>query len=177
MTGNNEPKGWENQLSDDFLYNFTYSYGYKTYEKSFDYGKIDINNNLRINLGNYHRGALLGTMLRYGNNYPNNFNTIGRFLGDNENKLLNLDSKTNKYFAWSLSYGLAYSYTDFYYVNDFDDSYKNEKIKDSITQVFSLDMYLEKFVLALSYKKNNVLNKNEHNFDQSWAGLRLSYLF
>ncbi len=177
ITGHSNPNGWDNQLEDDFLYNFTYSYGHKTYKKDFKYGKIDVINNLRVNLGNYNRSLLLGSMFRYGNNYPDNFNTVGRFLGSNENKLLNLDSKINKDFAWSISYGLAYSYTDFFYVNDFDSSYKNEKIKDSITQVISLDAYLEKFIFSLSYKRNDLISSKNTNLEQTWGGITISYLF
>ena len=31
VIGSNDPKGWDNQLDDDFLYNFSYSYGYKAF--------------------------------------------------------------------------------------------------------------------------------------------------
>ena len=48
-------------------------------------------------------------------------------LVQNENKLLNLDSKTTKDFAWAISYGLGYVYTDYFYVNDYDKSYELEK--------------------------------------------------
>lgn len=60
--------------------------------------------NLRVDLGNYNRAFMLSSMLRYRNNYPNNFNTVGRLIGSNENNLLNIDSKTNKNFAWAVSY-------------------------------------------------------------------------
>ena len=127
ITGNKDTKGWSNQLEDNFLYNFSYAYGYKAFKYDFSYGKMDIINNFRVDVGNYNRALMAGSTIRYGNNYPNNFNTVGRLLGANENKLLNLDSKSNKSFGWSISYGLGYSYIDYFYVNNYDKSYELDK--------------------------------------------------
>ena len=68
---------------------------------------MDIVNNFRLDAGNYYRGAMIGSMIRYGNNYPNNFNTVGRYLGANENKLLNLDSKQIKILLGILWFGIC----------------------------------------------------------------------
>jgi hypothetical protein len=177
ITGNNETEGWKNQLKNDFLYNFTYSYGFKSFEYKFDYGKMDIINNFRVDLGNYNRALMAGAMVRYGNNYPNNFNTVGRLLGPNENRLLNLDSKTNKDLGWSLSYGLGYSYTDYFYVNNYDKSYELDKLKDTIMQVISFDTYFEKFVLSLTYKTSYFVRINNNTEKENWGGLNIAYLF
>jgi lipid A 3-O-deacylase len=177
ITGNNETNGWNNQLKDDFLYNFTYSYGFKAFKHEFDYGKMDIINNFRIDLGNYNRALMVGAMIRYGNNYPNNFNTVGRLLGANENKLLNLDSKANKDLGWSLSYGLGYSYTDYFYVNNYDKSYELDKLKDTLMQVISFDTYFEKFVLSLTYKTSYFVRINNNTEKENWGGVNIAYLF
>ena len=177
ITGNKNPKGWDNQLEDDFLYNFSYSYGYKMFKHQFAYGKMDIVNNLRVDAGNFNRAALVSSMIRYGNNYPNNFNTLGRFIGANENKLLNLDSKTNKDLAWSLSYGLGYSYTDYFYVNDHDKSYNLNKLEDTIMQVISIDTYLDKFVLTFTFKTSKFAMTNDNTAKENWGGVNIAYLF
>lgn len=175
--GGKEPKGWDNQLKDDFLYNFSYDYGYKAFKHDFSYGKMDLINNFKIDVGNYNRALMVGSMIRYGNNYPNNFNTVGKFLGVNENKLLNLDSKPNKNLAWSLSYGLAYSYTDYFYVTNYDKSYQLDKLKDSVVQVISLDTYLEDFVLSFSFKTSNFVRINGKSERENWGGVNIAYLF
>ena len=177
ITGNSDPKGWNNQLEDDFLYNFSYSYGHKIFEHEFSYGKMDLINNFRVDIGNLNRSFLAGSMIRYGNNYPNNFNTIGRFLGANENKLLNLDSKTNKNLGWSLSYGLGYSYTDYFYINDYDKSYELDKIKDTIIQIISLDTHLDKFVISFTLKSSKFALTNENSTRENWGGVNIAYLF
>lgn len=177
ITGNTKPQGWNNQLEDDFLYNFSYSYGYRMYKYDFSYGKMDIINNLRADIGNYNRALMTGVMFRYGDNFPNNFNTIGRFLGANENKLLNLDSKTNKDLGWSLSYGLGYSYTDYFYINDFDKSYELEKIKGTVTNLISLDTYLDKFVLSFTFKSSHFTLTNDNSTRENWGGVNVAYLF
>jgi hypothetical protein len=177
ISGNKDPKGWDNQLKDDFLYNFSYSYGYRMFKQDFSYGKMDLVNNFRADIGNYNRALMAGSMLRYGNNYPNNFNTIGRFLGANENKLLNLDSKRDKKLGWSLSYGLGYSYTDYFYVNDFDKSYELEKIKDTIIQVISFDTYFDNFVITFTLKSSKFAVTNENSTRENWGGVNIAYLF
>ena len=177
VSGNRDPKGWNNQLDDDFLYNFAYSYGFKMLKYDFSYGKIDVTNNLRVDVGNFNRAALVSSSIRYGNKYPNNFNTVGRFIGANENKLLNLDSKTTKDFAWAISYGLGYIYTDYFYVNDYDKSYELDKIKDTVMQVISLDTYFDSFVVTFTLKSSKFAVTNENSTRENWGGVNIAYLF
>lgn len=177
VSGNRDPKGWNNQLEDDFLYNFAYSYGFKMLKYDFSYGKMDVTNNLRLDVGNFNRAALVSSSIRYGNKYPNNFNTVGRFIGANENKLLNLDSKTTKDFAWAISYGLGYVYTDYFYVNDYDKSYELEKIKDTVMQVISFDTYFDSFVVTFTLKSSKFAVTNENSTRENWGGVNIAYLF
>ncbi len=177
VSGNKDPKGWNNQLEDDFLYNFAYSYGFKMLKYDFSYGKMDVTNNLRLDVGNFNRAALVSSSIRYGNKYPNNFNTVGRFIGANENKLLNLDSKTTKDFAWAISYGLGYVYTDYFYVNDYDKSYELDKIKDTVMQVISLDTYFDSFVVTFTLKSSKFAVTNENSTRENWGGVNIAYLF
>ena len=177
VSGNRDPKGWNNQLDDDFLYNFAYSYGFKMLKYDFSYGKMDVTNNLRLDVGNFNRAALVSSSIRYGNKYPNNFNTVGRFIGANENKLLNLDSKTTKDFAWAISYGLGYVYTDYFYVNDYDKSYELDKIKDTVMQVISLDTYFDSFVVTFTLKSSKFAVTNENSTRENWGGVNIAYLF
>ena len=175
--GSKDPKGWDNQLEDDFLYNFSYSYGYRAFKHEFSYGKMDLVNTFRADVGNYNRALMASSMIRYGNNFPNNFNSVGKFIGVNENKLLNLDSKTNKDLGWSLSYGLGYSYTDYFYVTNHDKSYELDEQKDSLVHVISWDTYLDKFVLSLSVKTAKVNLSNNYNERETWGGVNIAYLF
>ena len=177
LTGNTKPEGWDNQLKDDFLYNFSYAFGYKTFQKKFNYGKMDLTSNLRLDLGNYNRAAMIGSMLRYGNNYPNNFNTTGRLIGSNENNLLNIDSNENKDFAWAVSYGLSYTYTDYFYINDYDKSYELDKIKDTLSQLITIDTFFDEFILSFKFKTSKFIFTNENSTRENWGGVNLTYLF
>lgn len=114
-------------------------------------------------------------MIRYGKGYPDNFNTVGRLIGSNENKQLNIKRKNSKDINWSISYGLAYTYTDFFYVNDYDKSYNLEKIKGTLSQIISLDSYFQDYIISFNYKTNKSLFiKNDNS---NWAGISLVYLF
>jgi hypothetical protein len=177
ITGNTKPEGWDNQLKNDFLYNFSYSFGHKSYKKTFDYGKLDINNSFRIELGNYNRAISLSSMMRYGSGYANNFNTVGRLIGSNENKQLNIQTTNSKNINWSISYGLAYRYTDFFYVNDYDKSYNLGKIRETISQIASLDTYYNKYIISFNFKSNKSLFDSNNNVKSNWAGISLIYLF
>lgn len=175
ITGNTKPQGWDNQLKDDFLYNFAYAYGYKAYKEEFDFGKVDINHSIRFDVGNYIRSVHFGSMFRYGKNFPDNFNTVGRFIGSNEHKMLNLTKK--KSYAWALSYGLAYTYTDFFYINDHDKSYQNKKLGDSITQILSFDTFYNDFNFSFNFKSSHLFVETENNAKESWGGISLTYQF
>lgn len=177
ITGNTKPKGWDNQLKDNFLYNFAYSFGYKNFENKFDYGKMDLTSNARIDIGNYNRAVMISSMIRYGDNYPNNFNTLGRLIGSNSDKLLNIDEKRNDNFAWSISYGLGYTYTDYFYINDYDKSYELEKIKDTFTQLISVDTFFDAFILSFNFKTSKFIFTNENSTRENWGGVSLSYIF
>ena len=177
ITGNTKPQGWDNQLKDDFLYNFAYSFGYKNLEKKFNYGKMDLTSNARIDLGNYNRAVMISSMIRYGDNYPNNFNTLGRLIGTNSDNLLNIDEKRNDNFAWSISYGLGYTYTDYFYINDYDKSYELEKIKDTFTQLISIDTFFDAFILSFNFKTSKFIFTNENSTRENWGGVSLSYIF
>lgn len=177
LTGNNETNGWNNQLDNNFLYNATYSYGYRALKSESNYGKVDIINSFRVDLGNYNRALIAGSMIRYGDNYPNNFNTVGRFINANENKLLNLDSKACNELGWSISYGLAYSYNDYFYVTNYDKTYELDKLKDTILQVVSFDTYFDKLVLSLTYKTSSFVRIKDNTQKENWGGINIAYLF
>lgn len=176
ITKGSKPQGWHNQLGDDFLYNFAYSFGYKMYQTNLSNKKFDIVSNIGFDVGNYNRAVNVGAMLRYGKNYPNNFNTVGRFLGSNEHKLLNLDSKNKKY-GWSISYGLGYTYTDYFYVNDYDKSYETDQIQNTITQVIAFDAYFEKYVISFTFKSSDFIFERQDDVKENWGSVSLAYLF
>ena len=89
----------------------------------------------------------------YGNNF---IYTVGKFLGVNENKLLNLDSKPNKNLGWSLSYGLHILLYWLFYVSNYDKSYQLDRIKRYYCSG-CITRYLRKLVvLSLSYKILNL---------------------
>lgn len=177
ITNATNPLGWNNQLEDDFLYNFTYTFGHKTYRNIIGKNKFDLINSVSLNMGNFNKAIQIGSILRYGNNYPDNFNTVGRLIGGNEHKLLNLEVKNKTKFAWSVSYGLAYSYIDYFYVNDFDKSYENEKIGNTLTQIAGIDGYWDKWILSFMFKSSDFAFKNNSPLKNNWGGISITYLF
>ncbi|QKJ23695.1 lipid A deacylase LpxR family protein [Poseidonibacter lekithochrous] len=175
--GNNDPKGWDNQLKDDFIYNAAYSLSTKPYTKDIGSKKFDITNTYKIDLGNYYRAIQVGSKIRISKNFANNFNTIGRLIGINENLITNYASFKNKKFAWALSYGLSYSYIDYFYINDYDKSYNNQKIKNVFTHIISAETIWKKYILSVTAKISNTSLNNDHPIKNNWAGLNITYLF
>lgn len=56
ITGNKDTKGWSNQLEDNFYITSLMLMDIKHLNVIFSYGKMDIINNFRVDVGNYNRG-------------------------------------------------------------------------------------------------------------------------
>lgn len=112
IIGNNQPQGWDTQLSTRFTFNLLLQHGMKSWQgtiaKNFH---ADWFNHYGATLGNFNVSAFGGSTIRMGQNYVQNFNGHYPFLKGEANLL----GDTQKHgFGWSTSVGietkvLAYS--------------------------------------------------------------------
>ncbi len=125
--GHDKPNGWDNQLSNHFIYGISYKIGYKTDPVDIYDLKLDLTTNLEGDIGNFYSGALVGAALRLSSISLDSFNTAGKFIGTNESLLLNY--KEIEKFNYSLSFGLFYNKFNRYYLVDkaIDEGYNKLK--------------------------------------------------
>ena len=176
VIGANSAKGWDNQLSDSLGIGIRYSYADKSYQKYFqNNSKVELTNQISFNLGTSIRDVLVGTTFRYGYNMPNNFATIGKTLGVNQHYALNLDSKTNDHFGYSINYGIFYNHIDYFYITDHDKSYTINPSHNVVGKILGFDFYYNKYTLNISFKKEEFLSSDSHS--QRWGTLSLRHVF
>jgi len=105
MIGNEEPQGWDTQLSTRYTLNLLLQHGMKSWQGTLgDNLQSDWFNHYGLTLGNFNTSVFAGSTLRIGQNYVQNFNVHYPYLKGEAN-LLDSDTLKNG-FGWSTSVGL-----------------------------------------------------------------------
>jgi len=176
IIGAKSAKGWNNQLDNALGIGITYQYAEKHLKINFkNKHKIEMVNQVRFDLGTGFRDFLIGSNFRYGYNAPNNFASIGKTLGSNQNNSLNLESKKNKYFGYSISYGIFYNYINYFYIIDYDKSYTVDPIRNIRGKILDLGFYYDDYTLSISFKEEVFLSKK--NNSQKWGTISIKKVF
>jgi len=170
LIGNDKPKGWDNQLDDEFMYGISYNVGYKTDPLPIQDLSLDLTTNVKADLGNFYTGALAGATLRLSSSPMNSFNTPGNFVGANESLLLNYEPKKN--FNWALSLGVFYNKFDTYYIVDeaIDEGYHLPKLDYMVGEKLSLDLFYDSFKVSFYLKSVDVEYKGSFSSNKEKTG-------
>lgn len=170
IIGHSEPKGWDNQLGDDFLYGISYNVGYKTNPININDLTLDFTTNLRADLGNFYTGALVGGAVRLSSFPSKSFVTTGNFIGSNESLLLNYEKKKN--FNWALSLGLFYNKFDQYYLVDEarDQGYTIPRLDYLVGEKLSFDCYYNSYKVSLYVRSVDIENKGSFSSSNAKTG-------
>ncbi len=105
VIGNEQPQGWDTQLSTRYTLNLLLQHGMKSWQGNVgDTLKADWFNHYGVTLGNFNVSAFAGSAIRIGQNYVQNFNAHYPYL-KGEASLLGVDSLKHG-FGWSASTGL-----------------------------------------------------------------------
>lgn len=172
LINNSVPNGWNNQISKDFTFGAAALFAYKTSKQKFLFNEIELNTHLYVNAGNDLRVASIGTLLRYGRNYPDNFEIIDQ----NNASQLNLPQKFSD-FAWSISAGAFLNYYDYIFIFDaYKEKYNINRDKDFIGGVAYFDLYYDTSKVSLSLK-TLTFGFNEKSIQEGWIGLSYLYAF
>lgn len=171
LIGHDKPKGWDTQLDDDFIYGISYNIGYKTDPLPIKSLYLDLTTNIKADLGNFYRGALMGANLRLSSLPLRSFSTTGEFIGANESQLLNYHESKN--FNWALSWGVFYNAFNYYYVIDeaIQKGYTVAKIDYLVGTKVSLDGYYRSFKTSLYLKSVNIEHKGASSTNEKTGGI------
>jgi hypothetical protein len=165
----NNPQGWKHQIDNKTTIGVNYDFVQNIPVGSFFDGKVDINNHFHADYGNFTRGASLGTLIRYSDVLRDDFKTM-----DNKNTSLVRYPQTK---GWSISAGLSYEYTDYFYILDkFKREYNINRGKDRFTTALMFDYYMGESVFS-AYLKNSDLGSTDDYWSKQWFGLSYSFQF
>lgn len=151
ITGSTEAMGWDNQLGNHFYLNLGYLKGMKSYEyKLNNTTRFEWFNSYYFDVGNYYIGAGAGTLIRIGQNMPNNFNASSTLISISPTNNLNFASRNDK-FGWSANLGINGDLIGYMYLQDAarDAGYDVQKQRWLINLTASVDVYYENMRASL----------------------------
>jgi hypothetical protein len=165
ISGDREPKGWDNQLDNYLTAGVAYEHGVKSWRGNFNNAiSADWINVFRIELGNYYSGISGGTVWRFGKNYTKNFNiyypSYPEIIGDNA---LLSGTKRDEGLGWSLSAGLFADATAYFYVIDAAKDYEIDRNIFSGSATGSGTLYFDSVEISLSMRVYTTRIKHSSN--------------
>ena len=171
ITGNREPKGWDNQVGTRLSYDLVYQYAHRCIDKKYDSYHFDMINNIRLDAGTFFTGLAIGTQVRFGNHLQKNFLTSGSFIGGDEATLLNFSS--HKGYSWHIAMGISLIGIEYFYLIDGEPSYNPSPM--NYASVRHLQFAVQKDNLEVSLKIKST-NMNSYNLLKTtslteWGGL------
>lgn len=153
LTGNQEAKGWDNQLGVHYGAGFGYLHGARAYE-----AKIDTNYRFEwfysyfADVGTSYIGGGAGTLVRFGKNTPRNIDVPTSLFNHAPNKVLNLYNRPNG-LGYSMELGtsfntIAYSYL---YSEAEKRGYTIERNRLILTSKIALNLYYKSMSFAFEF--------------------------
>ena len=175
LIGNDEPKGWHNQLGPLFIFSFGYLRGFRNYENEYSNGTtFEWFNSYFIDVGNVYIGTGGGTVIRYGKNVPRNFDVQSALFNSSPSKTLNMSCRS-KELGWSVEIGTAINSIGYFYI------YEESKKKGydfnmppiAIISKIGFSLYLEDISMSLDILPT--VTKSDTSQSSSWGRLSISW--
>ncbi len=181
ITGSTEPKGWDNQLDNHFFLNFGYLKGYKSYTKEFS-GDIRLEwfNSGFADLGNYYIGAGGGTLLRFGQNMPYNFNVLSTLMSVSSANQINFKSRSDN-LGWAINMGVYANYIAYLYTLEASKRAGNQEDISELTNTkmltgkLSLDIFYENLQASLEIYPTRA--EYDSSDAASWGRINFTWYF
>lgn len=178
LTNSTEPKGWDNQLDNHFALNFGYTKGLKSYTYNLNHNtRLEWFNSLFADVGNYYTGFGAGTLLRFGQNMPHNFDTLTALMSVTATNQINFKDRNNK-FGWALSAGTYSNYVGYMYILEAskDAGYADVSQKAKLlTAKFGLDIYYEDLQVSLEVFPTEASYDVKGN--NGWGRINITWAF
>lgn len=176
IIGSDHVNGWDSQLGDKFLVAVGYAYGNRTYEYDFwNTYEIDWFNNLGFTLGNTEVSTEAGTLIRIGNNVPDNFVFASQLLGADGREHVNV-KKRNDALGWSLSIGLFVSAEPYNYILEEAKKSGIEVNSFSGGMVANASIYIGDFQAAFTVQQNDLIIKQKVS-NERFGGLTFIWAY
>ncbi len=150
LIGDTIPQGWGHQLGNAPTAGLIYQFAARTKLLKLFGLDFDWTTNLRFDYGNFYSGAVIGTVLRFGNHFPKNFPTTGSYFGGHESAMLNI--KSTRGLKYSLSLGTYRNKVDNFYVIDEAKDHTVEPINYTVGSFASMNIYYRKFEFEVQFK-------------------------
>lgn len=171
-----EPNGWDNQLGNKLMLGVSYAYGIKSWTHSYNNKfESDWVNAFRCQVGNFYTGVSGSSVWRFGNNYPDNFNS--NFPGTMGNSSLLSVPKRNTYLGWSLSAGFLADAVGYFYIIDSADEYDIDRNRFSASVVGSGSLYINNVEISLSMRRRTALIKQASYHEETFGSIAILWDF
>ena len=171
-----DPNGWDNQLDNKLILGVSYAYGIKSWTNNYDNKfESDWVNAFRCQVGNFYTGISGSSIWRFGENYPENFNS--NFPGTMGNSSLLGVPKRNKYLGWSLSAGLSADAVAYFYIIDSANEYDIDRNKFSASVIGSGSLYFGNAEIALSMRRRTALIKKASYHEETFGSIAILWDF
>jgi lipid A 3-O-deacylase len=159
--GNDEPKGWGNQLDNRLVLQAGYGFGLRQYEHRFAGGHVfEWFNSFSADAGSGYVGADAGTVLRIGRNVPKNFVTINGFFNHTLARQLYLESCPNT-LGWDVNIGVAANAIGYFYLYEESkgEGYDFDRPSAVLTGRLGADLYYKTLQLSLELLPSRSLDR------------------
>ncbi len=181
ITGSTEPKGWDNQLDNHFFLNLGYLKGYKSYTKEFDHNiRLEWFNSGFADLGNYYVGAGGGTLIRFGQNMPYNFDVLSALMSVSSANQVNFKSR-NDHFGWAFNMGVYANYIAYLYTLEASKELGNHQDISEVTNAKTLtakigiDIYYDN--IQTSFEIYPTRSEYDSSDAASWGRINFTWYF
>jgi|GEM_PF-382964 len=174
ITGSEEAKGWDNQLGNHFYVNLGYLKGMKNYEYFLNNDtRFEWFNSMYFDAGNYYIGAGAGSLVRIGQNIPNNFNTPSTLMSTSASNNLNFTSRKNE-FGWAANLGISADLIGYMYLQEaaIDAGYDVEREWGIVSLTASFELYYENMRASLDLFPSRTSSKDDSG---SWGRISFTW--
>lgn len=175
LIGNDEPRGWDNQLENEMVFCLGYTRGYNTWQEDYLTGlQANWTNTAAIDLGNFANSATVGTIFQIGSSLVENTIMLDSLSTGNTAVQLRTDSE-NPRLGWTLVFGAYISALGYIYYLDRNPEYDLNHDFLVGHGIMGLNITFNRFIVSFSIHSSQ-LTLNETLITERWGAISLSLL-
>ncbi|WP_345974631.1 lipid A deacylase LpxR family protein [Sulfurimonas sp. HSL3-7] len=158
LINNDAVEGWDSQLGNKGFFEIGYGYGNRSYEYNFaESYRVDWFNDFLATAGNAAVEMELGTLVRIGDNVPDNFVFASQYLGSLGNEHINVRER-NGAWGWSMSLGFVMRATLYNYIMEEAEKMSGLDVKMLNAQwVGNISMYIGDFQTSFVLQQTDII--------------------
>lgn len=176
LINNDEAKGWDNQLDNQFTVGIGYTRGYCSWKGTTHKNGMQASwlNTISIDLGNFYTGGTFGSAFQFGSNFPEDTFILTNISFGNTRTQLRSNSTPAKW-GWSITTGAYISALGYIYY--LDDSANHDLKRDILVGhgFVGLNLCYNHFQISFTIQSSR-LTINETKQTDSWGTFTLSWI-